>query len=81
MLNEEAYYYFGGAFYVTSGDSYKVVEAPSGAIIANLPEGAEEFEVDGVNYVGYNNTYYQPILQDGNNYYQVVIMDPIDPLE
>ena len=41
------YYYYGGTFYVLSGNSYVVVEAPIGAVVKELPEGAEEIDVSG----------------------------------
>jgi hypothetical protein len=79
QLNDETYYYFGGAFYEKTKDSYKVIAAPDGAVITNIPEGAEEVDIDGVKYVVYNNTYYQPLSQDGKNVYQVVTMQEAKP--
>jgi hypothetical protein len=48
------------------------VAAPAGAVITNLPDGATEKEVDGQKYMVYNDTYYQPISQDGSDAYEVV---------
>jgi hypothetical protein len=79
-LNSDEYYYFGGAFYVKTKDSYKVIEAPDGAIITNIPDGGEEVEIDGNKYVKYNNTYFQPLTQDGKNMYQVVAVSNTAPL-
>ena len=51
-----------------------MIEAPDGAIVTNIPEGAEEEEIDGENYVVYNDIYFQPLSQDGNDMYQIVSM-------
>ncbi len=77
-LNDDTFYYFGGAFYTKSGDDYQVIDAPDGAVIKNLPDGAEEQEISEQIYVVYHNTYYQPLLQDGENLYQVVSMEATD---
>lgn len=74
-LNDNTYYYFGGAFYIADKKSYKVVDAPSGAVVTNIPDGGSEKEIDDVKYVIYNHTYYQPLSQNGKDLYQVVIMD------
>jgi hypothetical protein len=74
-LNDDTYYYFGGAFYVKENDKYKVIEAPDGAVITNIPEGGEEVEVEDQKYVVYNKTYYQPFNQNGKDLYQVVAME------
>ena len=74
-LNGDKYYYFGGVFYVKSKGDYKVVTAPDGIIISSLPEGGKEVEIDGKKYVVYNNTYYQPLTQKGENKYQVISVE------
>ncbi|MGB4853724.1 MAG: DUF6515 family protein, partial [Ignavibacteria bacterium] len=55
-----------------SGDSYNVVTAPVGAVVNDLPEGAEEIEVGGVKLLKYNNAFFQPVSQSGNDAYEVV---------
>jgi hypothetical protein len=48
------------------------VEAPVGAVVNNLPEGAVEIEVNGAKLLKYNNAYYQPISLSGEDAYEVV---------
>jgi len=66
------YFYFGGVFYVYTGQGYQVVMAPPGAVITQLPVGAVEQSVNGETLLVYNNTYYLPISQDGQDAYEVV---------
>ncbi len=49
-----------------------VVSAPAGAIVPNLPEGCEQVQAGGTIFLKYNNTYYQPIVNNGQNAYEVV---------
>ena len=46
-----------------------------GAIVTNIPDGAEEVEIEDQKFVFYNETYLQLITQDGNDVYQVVEME------
>lgn len=79
VKNEDlTYYYYAGTFYKKSADGYTVIPAPDGAVVSNIPEGAEEIEIDGSKYVVYNETYFQPLSQDGNDVYQVVEMEPAE---
>jgi hypothetical protein len=66
------YYYFAGVFYVLTGQGYQVVAAPPGAVISQLPDGAVDQQVDGQDFLVYNNTWYEPISQDGQDAYEVV---------
>lgn len=66
------YFYFGGVFYIYTGQGYQVVAAPPGAVIYQLPTGAVDEEIEGQEMLVYNNTYYQPIEQDGQDAYEVV---------
>jgi len=66
------YYYYGGAFYIPQGGSFRVVPAPTGAIVNQIPEGAQDQQINGQDYVLYNNTYFQPISQNGQDAYEVV---------
>ena len=52
-----------------------MIEAPDGAIIKNIHEGAVEEEIDGQTYVVYNEVYFQPMTQNGDDVYQVVAME------
>lgn len=72
MVGNQTYYYFAGAFYVYNGQNYQVVPAPLGAIIYQLPSGAVEQNINGEDLLVYNNVYYQPISQDGQDAYEVV---------
>lgn len=67
-----SYFYFGGVFYVDTGQGYQVVAAPAGAVIIQLPVGAVEQNINGDTLLVYNNTYYLPISQDGQDAYEVV---------
>ena len=71
-LGDDTYYYYGGAFYVSQGGSFRVVPAPVGAVITEIPEGAKEQNINGQNVLLFNNTYYQPIYQNGQDAYEVV---------
>lgn len=65
-------YYYGGTYYEKSKDGYTVVPPTSGTVVENLPEGGEEVKLGDVTYVKFGETYYQPIVQDGKNMYEVV---------
>ncbi len=41
-----------------------------------LSEGGGEVKIGDVSYVKYGETYYQPIVQDGKNMYEVVNVEP-----
>jgi len=66
------------AFYIKKNDKYKVIEAPDGAVVTNIPEGGEEVDIEGSKYVVYNTTYYLPFSQDGKDLYQVVAMEEVN---
>jgi hypothetical protein len=68
----QTYYYFGGVFYVLISQGYQVVVAPPGAVVSQLPVGAVDQQVNGEDILVYNNTYYEPISQDGQDAYEVV---------
>jgi hypothetical protein len=68
----QTYYYYAGVFYVSTGNGYQVVAAPPGAVIYNLPQGAADQQIDGQDFLVYNNTFYEPISQDGQDAYEVV---------
>lgn len=71
-VGDQTYEYFGGVFYVYTGQGYQVVAAPPGAVVSQLPVGAVEQNINGEDVLVYNNTYYQPISQDGQDAYEVV---------
>jgi hypothetical protein len=68
----QTYYYYAGVFYVQTGQGYQVVAAPPGAVIDNLPQGAVDQQVNGEDFLVYNNTFFEPISQDGQDAYEVV---------
>ena len=61
--------------FCTTIDQNKVIVASDGAIVTNIPDGAEEVEIEDQKSVFYNETYLQLITQDGNDVYQVVEME------
>ncbi len=71
-MGDGVYYYYGGAFYLGQSNSYRVVPAPVGAVVTELPDGATQQVINGENYLLYNNTYYEPISQNGQDAYEVV---------
>jgi hypothetical protein len=72
MVGDDTFYYYGGTFYVSTGQGYQVVAAPPGAVITQLPDGAVQQDVNGESLLVYNNVYYAPISQDGQDSYEVV---------
>jgi hypothetical protein len=72
MVGDDYYYYYGGVFYIDTGQGYQVVQGPIGAVVTQIPDGATEQQINGQDLLVYNNTYYQPISQNGQDAYQVV---------
>ena len=73
QVGNDYYYYYAGVFYIGNGQGgYQMVAAPYGAIVSQLPAGAVEREVNGEILLEYNNTFFEPIMQDGQDAYQVV---------
>jgi hypothetical protein len=59
-VNNQAYHYDQGVYYVESNGGYTVVEAPEGAVIKVLPEGSQEVVVnETTNNYYYGGTYYE----------------------
>ncbi|MFY0253594.1 DUF6515 family protein [Chitinophaga sp. 30R24] len=68
-------YYYGGTYYESSGDDtqgYKVIPAPLGAAVPDLPDGAQEINMDGNVYYESNGTYYQETMTNSGRRYVVV---------
>ncbi|MCB2208235.1 MAG: hypothetical protein KQH67_08035 [Bacteroidetes bacterium] len=79
MINETTNnYYYGGTYYEKSEDGYTVVPPTAGAVVEKLPEGGEEVRIGDVTYVKVEDVYYQPIVQDGENMYEVVDVEPAE---
>lgn len=59
-VNSQQYHYDQGVYYTKSSSGYTVVEAPVGATITTLPEGAEPVVVNQTtNNYYYGGTYYE----------------------
>jgi len=78
MVGNTPYYYYGGVFYTQENNQFRVVPAPPGAIVTQLPEGTEEMEFDGITFLEFNGTFFQPITHNGQNAYVVVDTEPIE---
>ena len=65
-------YYYGGAYYEKNDKGYTVVPPTAGSVVEKLPEGGKEVKLGDVTYVQIGDTYYQPIIQNGKNMYEVV---------
>lgn len=74
-IRNDYFYYYGGAFYIDTGSAYEVVPAPPGAVVTQIPDGALEQDIDGQTYLVFNNTYYQPVSENGEDAYEVVQMN------
>ena len=74
VVRRRNYYYYGGTYYryYPSQTYYEVVEAPADAIVPDLPEGAEQVEIDGVIYYKYEDVLYKPIYVEGILQYKVI---------
>ncbi len=70
-------YYYGGTYYEKTGDDYTVVPPTAGTVVENLPEGGEQEKIGDITYVRVGDTYYQPIVQDGKNMYEVANVEPV----
>jgi hypothetical protein len=72
MVGNDTFYYYAGAFYVAIDQGYQVVPAPVGAVVTQIPVGAVDQQINGEDILVYNNVYYAPISQDGEDAYEVV---------
>ena len=78
-VNDQDYGYSNGAYYEVQepeeegGDpTFKTVEAPVGAKVDYVPDGAESKTVDGIVYFVFNDTYYRPFYSGSDVVYMVV---------
>ena len=78
-VNDKDYGYSNGAYYEVQepeeegGDpTFKTVEAPVGAKVDHVPDGAESKTVDGIVYFVFDNTYYRPYYSGSEVVYMVV---------
>jgi hypothetical protein len=75
QVGDDTFLYYGGTFYVQTDQGYQVVVAPDGAVVSEIPDGATQQDVNGQTYLIYNNTYFLPVSSDGQDAYQVVVMN------
>ncbi|GAA4825992.1 hypothetical protein GCM10023331_08260 [Algivirga pacifica] len=68
-LNRNQYYYNQGVYYSAYDGGYRVIEAPLGAIVSVVPDGAQKMVIDGVKYYYFAGTVYRRL---GWGRYQVV---------
>lgn len=65
-------YYQNGVFYSREDDEYRVVQAPIGAQVAQIPSDYELIELDGETYYQVEDTIYKPTVVDGQLVFEVV---------
>src|SRR5262249_4324431 len=72
----QSYEYLNGIFYqavpTPSGQSYQVVQAPNGATVFSVPQGAQRKLVNGSAYYSYGSTWFQAFYSGNQTIYQVV---------
>jgi len=72
FVNSLEYFFFDGFFYRPYQNGYVVVDAPIGAIIAQLPRFSRLLHWHGQPYYAVGNTYYRPHHRGG----YAVVPDP-----
>lgn len=74
----EHYYYYGGIFYLPYNGGYQVVVPPVGAVVLNLPDGAQSITIDGQLFYEFNGVYYKDGVDDkGKKVYVVAGKDGV----
>ncbi|MCF0178508.1 MAG: hypothetical protein HUJ90_07760, partial [Bacteroidales bacterium] len=66
------YYYQDGVFYVIENGQYKVIPAPIGAMVSELPEDYEEVVLNGKLYYQVDQTLFKLSASNGAPYFEVV---------
>ena len=81
-VNEQDYGYSNGAYYEIQkpeeegGEpTFKTVEAPVGAMVDYIPDGATTKTVEDITYFVYNDTYYRPFYS-GSEVVYIVAENP-----
>ena len=64
--------YYGGTYYQWNGAGYTVVAPQAGTIVTELPPGGEQVTIGSQQYIRFGETYYQPIVVNGQPAYEVV---------
>jgi hypothetical protein len=67
------YYYYNGIYYRQYQDSYQVVDAPMGAVVTSLPDGARSVVINGERLYELNGTYYKADRDEKGNEIFVVV--------
>jgi hypothetical protein len=74
LVGSDPYYFYNGIYYRKYDDrNYQVVDAPMGAQLSSLPEGAKSVKVNGEKFYELNGTYYKKDRDSkGRDVYTVV---------
>ncbi|MBQ5517570.1 MAG: hypothetical protein IIT92_04115, partial [Bacteroidales bacterium] len=59
------YYYQDGVFYTLQNGEYRVIEAPIGALVDEIPEDYDEIELGGKTYYQVEDTLFKPTIING----------------
>ena len=70
-VKSRKYYYYQGVYYVRGNNDYKVVAAPSLAVVPYIPSGHKVVHVNAQKYHVYGGVHYQPVLRGGVTAYRV----------
>ena len=65
------YYYQDGVFYTLQNGEYRVIEAPIGALVDEIPEDYDEIELGGKTYYQVEDTLFKPTIINGKLTFEV----------
>jgi len=71
---KDAQYYYGDGIYYRTRDNgeYEVIDAPTGALVSQLPEDFEEVTLNGKSYYQVEDVLYKVVIIDGHPFFEVV---------
>src|SRR4030095_13872693 len=69
-------FFYAGTFYKKVNNVYVVVAPIAGTLVEGLPAGGTEVKVGEATFVKLGNTHYQPVIINGKNMYEVVLVEP-----
>jgi hypothetical protein len=74
-MGEIPFYYYNGIYYRSYDDNntYEVVDAPMGATVSSLPDGAKSVVINGEDLYELNGTYYKTDKDSNGNDVFVVV--------
>jgi hypothetical protein len=72
QVQGQEYYYSEGNYYKPSGDQYEVVNAPTGATVNSLPEGAKKMQMGDDVYFVVGEVFYRPTQTGSEILFEVV---------